>query len=68
VKQHEQVLRAAIQDPVRLAATVAAQLAQPSFDLGGSREGERRETVGEPVHFSDLVFDLGSRFEVEGSP
>jgi hypothetical protein len=68
VEQHKQVLRAAIQDPVRLAATVAAQLAQSSFDLRGSREGERRETVGERVHFSDLVFDLGSRFEVEGSP
>jgi hypothetical protein len=68
VEQHKQVLRAAIQDPVRLAATVAAQLAQSSLDLRGSREGERRETVGEPVQFSDLVFDLGPRFEVEGSP
>jgi hypothetical protein len=68
VKQHEQVLRAAIQDPVRLAATVAAQLAQSSFDLRGPREGERRETVGESVHYSDLVFDLGPGLEVEGSP
>jgi hypothetical protein len=68
VKQQKQVLRAAIQDAVRLAATVAAQLAQSSFDLGGSGEGERGETVGESVHFSDLVFDLGTRFEVEGSP
>jgi len=68
VEQHEQVLRTAIKDPVRPAATVAAQLAQSSFDLRGSREGERRETVRKSVHFSNLVFDLGPRFEVEGSP
>jgi hypothetical protein len=46
MEQDKEVARASIEDPVKAAADMAAQLAQSSFDLRGSREGRGARPSG----------------------
>jgi hypothetical protein len=57
VQEDEEVARATVENPIEVAATVAAQPAQTSLDLGGAGEGEWRNVVRVPVHGGDLFED-----------
>src|ERR1700742_166203 len=57
VKQDEEILRAPVQDAVKVPAAVTAQLAERLRDLRGAREWERRQVVRQVVHLFDLVFN-----------
>ena len=58
VEQHEEIVRAPVEDPIEHATAMTPKLTEAGFDLRGLRERKRRCVVWEAVHFVDLFFDV----------
>lgn len=65
MQEHDQSIRASIQNPVVVGAHVATQLAQFSGDLRAVRKRQMRQLIGEKVESVDLAKQSGPALRVE---